>query len=221
MTRTILGGVAGLSVLAGLVALAPAFARASAGQADGNVNWAINGGENNIRFSPLTQVNKSNVKSLQVAWTYDSRDAFKDSEMQSNPIVVDGVLYATTPTMKVVAVNAENGAEIWKFDPANGAPARTRFRHRGVTVHADRVFVTFRNFLFALDKKTGTPITSFGSNGRVDLREGLGRPAEGLSVSASTPGVVFEDLLILPASVPETLPGTPGHIRAFDVKTGK
>ena len=187
----------------------------------GNVNWAINGGENNIRFSPLTQVNKSNVKSLQVAWTYDSRDAFKDSEMQSNPIVVDGVLYATTPTMKVVAVNAENGAEIWKFDPANGAPARTRFRHRGVTLHADRVFVTFRNFLFALDKKTGTPITSFGSNGRVDLREGLGRPAEGLSVSASTPGVVFEDLLILPASVPETLPGTPGHIRAFDVKTGK
>ena len=104
---------------------------------------------------------------------------------------------------------------------ANGAPARTRFRHRGVTVHADRVFVTYRNFLFALDKTTGQPIASFGANGRIDLREGLGRTAEGLSVSASTPGVVFEDLLILPASVPETLPGTPGHIRAFDVKTGK
>lgn len=197
------------------VLIASAFGQAQ------NVNWAINGGENNIRFSPLTQINKSNVKSLQVAWTYDSRDAFKDSEMQSNPIVVDGVLYATTPTMKVVAVNAETGAEIWKFDPANGAPARTRFRHRGVTVHADRVFVTFRNFLFALDKTNGRPIVSFGANGRIDLREGLGRPAEGLSVSASTPGVVFEDLLILPASVPETLPGTPGHIRAFDVKTGR
>ena len=102
MTRKTLG-VAGLSVLAGLVALAQ----------PGSVNWAINGGENNIRFSPLTQVNKSNVKSLQVAWTYDSRDAFKDSEMQSNPIVADGVLYASTPTMKVVAVNAETGAEIW------------------------------------------------------------------------------------------------------------
>ena len=124
------------------------------------------------------------MKSLQVAWTYDSRDAFKDSEMQSNPIVVDGVLYATTPTMKVVAVNAETGAEIWKFDPANGAPARTRFRHRGVTVHADRVFVTFRNFLFALDKKTGPPIASFGTNGRIDLREGLGRPPRD---SASAP----------------------------------
>ena len=186
----------------------------------GNVNWAINGGDGNIRFSRLTQINKRNVKSLQVAWTYDSHDAFKDSEMQSNPIVIDGVLYATTPTMKVVAVNAGTGAEIWKFDPSGGAGARTRFRHRGVAVHADRVFVTYRNFLFALDKTNGQPIASFGTNGRIDLREGLGKPAEGLSVSASTPGVVFEDLLILPSSVPETLPGTPGHIRAFDVKTG-
>ena len=207
-------------ILGGAVPLALAVTALVYGQS-GDVNWAINGGENNIRFSPLTQVNKSNVKSLQVAWTYDSRDAFKDSEMQSNPIVVDGVLYATTPTMKVVAVNAETGAEIWKFDPSDGAPARTRFRHRGVTVHQDRVFVTYRNLLFALDKTSGQPIASFGANGRIDLREGLGRPAEGLSVSASTPGVVFEDLLILPASVPETLPGTPGHIRAFDVKTGK
>ena len=174
-----------------------------------DVNWSINGGENNIRFSPLTQVNKSNVKSLQVAWTYDSRDAFKDSEMQSNPIVVDGVLYATTPTMKVVAVNAETGAEIWKFDPANGAPARAR--DSGIAASPcthDRVFVTYRNFLFALDKKSGQPIASFGTNGRIDLREGLGRPAEGLSVSASTPGVVFEDLLILPS---ERSGNTAGH----------
>lgn len=186
-----------------------------------NVDWAINGGDGNIRYSPLTQINKTNVASLQVAWTYDSHDAFKDSEMQSNPIVVDGVLYATTPTMKVVAVNAETGAEIWQFDPSEGAAAGTRFRHRGVAVHADRVFVTYRNFLFALDKTNGRPIASFGTNGRIDLREGLGKPVAGLSVSASTPGVVFEDLLILPSSVPETLPGTPGHIRAFDVKTGR
>jgi quinoprotein glucose dehydrogenase len=190
-------------------------------QSGGNVDWAVNGGDGNIRYSSLTQINKSNVGSLQVAWTYDSHDAFTASEMQSNPIVIDGVLYATTPTMKVVAVNAATGAEIWKFDPSGGTGARTRFRHRGVAVHADRVFVTYRNFLFALDKTNGQPIASFGTNGRIDLREGLGKPVEGLSVSASTPGVVFEDLLILPSSVPETLPGTPGHIRAFDVKTGK
>jgi quinoprotein glucose dehydrogenase len=185
-----------------------------------NVDWSINGGEGNQRYSPLTQVTRDNVKTLQPAWTYDSKDAFTASEMQSNPVVVDGVLYATTPTMKVVAVDAESGAEIWKFDPSGGAP-RSRFRHRGVAVHKDRVFVTYRNWLWAIDKTSGQPIKTFGVDGRVDLREGLGKPATGLSVSASTPGVVFEDLLILPSSVPETLPGTPGHIRAFDVNTGK
>jgi len=188
---------------------------------DRNVNWTVNGGDGNARFSPLTQINKSNVTALKVAWTYTSGDHFTASEMQSNPIVIDGVLYATTPTMKVVAVNAGTGAEIWRFDPSGGSTARARFRHRGVAVHDDRVFVTYRNFLFALDRKTGQPIPSFGANGRIDLRDGLGKPVEGLSVSASTPGVVFEDLLILPSSVPETLPGTPGHIRAFDVKTGR
>ncbi len=198
-------------------ALAGSLAYAQAG----DVNWPVNGGAGNIRYSPLTQINRNNVRNLQVAWTYDSQDAFKDSEMQSNPIIVDGVLFATTPTMKVVAVNAETGREIWKFDPSGGTGTRTRFRHRGVAVHADRVFVSYRNFLWALDKTNGQPIASFGTQGSIDLREGLGRPPEGLSVSASTPGVVFEDLLIMPSSVPETLPGSPGHIRAFDVKTGK
>ena len=141
--------------------------------------------------------------------------------MQSNPVVVDGVLYVTTPTMQVVALAADTGKELWSYDPSGGSTTRTRFRHRGVAVHADRVLVTYRNWLIALDKTTGRPIPTFGADGRVDLREGLGKPAEGLSVSASTPGVVFEDVLILPSSVPETLPGTPGHIRAFDWKTGQ
>ena len=141
--------------------------------------------------------------------------------MQSNPIVVDGVLYATTPTLKVIALDAATGREIWKFDPSGGASPQTRFRHRGVTVHKDRVFVTYRNFLFALDRKTGQPIPTFGAGGKVDLREGFDRPLDRVSISASSPGVVFEDLLIMGSTVPETLPGTPGDIRAFDVNTGK
>jgi quinoprotein glucose dehydrogenase len=189
--------------------------------ADPDVGWPMHGGVDNIRYSPLTQINRSNVAGLKVAWTYDSHDAFKGSEMQSNPVVVDGVLYATTPTLHVVALNASTGRELWNFDPSNGAGARTRFRHRGVTVHEDRVFVTYRNFLYALDKRTGQPVATFGASGRVDLREGLGMPAERASVSASTPGAIFEDLLILGSSVPETLPGTPGHIRAYDVHTGR
>src|SRR6478609_47838 len=83
--------------------------------------WKQHGGDNNIRYSPLTQVNKSNVAQLQVAWTYESGDHFKGSEMQSNPVVVGGVLYATTPTLKVIALDAATGKQLWKFDPSNGA----------------------------------------------------------------------------------------------------
>ena len=184
-------------------------------------DWPMNGGPYNIRYSALTQVNRDNVSQLKVAWVYDSHDAFKDSEMQSNPIIVDGMLFATTPTMQVVALDAQSGREIWKFDPGAGAATQRRFRQRGVTVYQDRVFVTYRNYLFALDRVTGKPIASFGVAGKVDLREGLGRPVDQMSVSASSPGVIFEDLLILGSTVPETLPGSPGHIRAFDVKTGQ
>jgi quinoprotein glucose dehydrogenase len=194
---------------------------AALAQTTSDTDWPMHGGLDNIRYSSLTQITRDNVTKLQVAWTYDSHDAFKGSEMQSNPVVVGGTLYATTPTLKVIALDAATGREIWKFDPGGGATGAARFRHRGVTVHKDRVFVTYRSFLWALDRTTGTPIASFGSNGRVDLREGLDQPAEKLTVSASTPGVVFEDLLIMGSSVPETLPGSPGHIRAFDVTTGK
>jgi quinoprotein glucose dehydrogenase len=194
---------------------------AALAQTTSDTDWPMHGGLDNIRYSSLTQITRDNVTKLQVAWTYDSHDAFKGSEMQSNPVVVGGTLYATTPTLKVIALDAATGREIWKFDPGGGATGTARFRHRGVTVHKDRVFVTYRSFLWALDRTTGTPIASFGSNGRVDLREGLDQPAEKLTVSASTPGVVFEDLLIMGSSVPETLPGSPGHIRAFDVTTGK
>ena len=181
----------------------------------------MNGGVNNIRYSPLTQINPGNVAQLKAVWTYDAHDEFKDSEMQSNPIVVDGVLYATTPKMRVVALNAATGQEVWNFDPAGGAAPQRRYRHRGVTVHQDRVFFTYRNFLYALNRQTGKPIPSFGTEGHIDLRENLDRPIEKMSVSASSPGVIFEDMIILGSTVPETLPGSPGHIRAYDVKSGK
>ena len=102
--------------------------------ASADLGWLVNGGTDNIRYSPLTQINRRNVSRLQAAWTYDSHDAFKGSEMQSNPIIVDGVLYATTPTLRVVALTADTGREIWTFDPGGAGGARTRFRHRGVTV---------------------------------------------------------------------------------------
>jgi quinoprotein glucose dehydrogenase len=204
-----------------LLALLVAAALIDAAGSQPDVPWPVNGGPGGARYSPLAGITRNNVRRLQTAWTYDSHDAFKGSEMQSNPIVVNGVLYATTPTLKVVALAADSGRELWTFDPGADAPSHARFRHRGVTVSKDRVFVTYRNYLYALDIRTGRPIPSFGSAGRIDMREGLDWPAGKASISASSPGVVFGDLLIIGSTVPETLPGTPGHIRAFDVHTGK
>lgn len=186
-----------------------------------DTDWPVNGGPGNIRFSPLTQINRENVKQLAVAWTYDSGDAFPGSEMQSNPIIVDGTLYATTPKMRVIALDASTGREIWSFNPSEPTDPKRRYRHRGVTVYRNRVFFTYRNYLWALNRSTGKPMTGFGKSGRIDLREGLGRPAERMTVSASSPGVIYQDTIILGSTVPETLPGTPGHIRAFDVNTGE
>lgn len=187
-----------------------------------SADWPVYGGnEEHTHYSTLSQISPANVKQLKVAWTFETKDEFTGSEMQANPIVIDGVMYATTPKLHVIALNAATGAPIWRFDPNNGAAPTSRIRHRGVVVTGDRVIFNYRNRLYALDRKTGRPIKTFGDSGWVDLRQGLGRPVEGLSVSASTPGVVFEDLLIIGSSVPEALPSAPGDIRAFDINTGK
>ena len=186
-----------------------------------SVDWPVYGGNtSNTRYSTLAQITPDNVHQLQVAWQYDTHDAFPGSEMQSNPIVVDGVLYATSPKLRVIALDAATGRELWSFDPNAMDNRPGRFRHRGVTVFRDRVFVTHRNSLWALDKRTGTPIAAFGEKGRVDLRAGLGRPIESLSVSVSTPGVIFDGMLILGSTVAESLPSSPGDIRAYDAMTG-
>jgi quinoprotein glucose dehydrogenase len=187
-----------------------------------NADWPVyHGNDDHTHYSRLSQISPANVKQLKVAWTFDTGDAFPGSEMQANPIVIDGVMYATTPKLQVFALDASSGKQLWRFDPQNGAPPTSRIRHRGVVVTGDRVLFNYRNRLYALDRKTGQPIPSFGTNGWVDLREGLGRSTEGLSVSASTPGVVYGNLLIMGSTVPEQLPSAPGDIRAFDITTGK
>ena len=209
-----------LSVAAAILLAAASAAVAQAPQSR-SVDWPVYGGsDDHAHYTTLGQISPANVKQLKVAWTYETHDEFAGSEMQANPIVVDGVLYATTPKLQVFALNAATGKELWRFDPNNGAPPTSRIRHRGVVVTGDRVIFNYRNRLYALDRTTGQPIRTFGDSGWVDLRAGLGRPVLGLSVSASTPGVVFEDLLIIGSTVPEALPSAPGDIRAYDIKTG-
>ena len=180
------------------------------------------GTADNTHYSRLDQISPANVKDLRVAWTYDARDVFKGSEMQTNPVVIDGVLYGTSPKLRVFALDAATGRERWSFDPNYGKPAPSRFRHRGLVVSGDRVLVTYRYRLYALDRKTGKPIASFGdSSGYADLRNAFDRPRERITVSSSTPGVVFGDLFIIGSTVSEALPSSPGDIRAYDVKSGK
>ena len=187
-----------------------------------NANWPVYGGTtDNTHYSSLSQITPANVVTLQVAWTYATHDEFKGSEMQTNPVVIDGVLYGTSPKLRVFALDAATGKELWSFDPNFGKRAPSRFRHRGLVVTGDRVLVTYRNKLYALDRKTGQPIPSFGdSSGFVDMRNAFDRPPGRITVSASTPGVVYGDLYIIGSTVAEALPSSPGDIRAYDVNTG-
>jgi quinoprotein glucose dehydrogenase len=190
----------------------------------GQSDWRhYRGGVEQTSASTLRQITKANVAKLLPAWTYDSGDAQAGTEIQCNPLVVDGVLYGTSAMMQVFALDAATGKELWKFDPSGGKPVKER--NRGLVLWESgrerRLFVTWRNWLIALDPKTGQLIKSFGKDGRVDLREGLGRDPETVSISSRTPGVLYQDLLIQGSLVPEGLPSAPGDIRAYDVRTGK
>ncbi len=194
-------------------------------QADSYRTWSVfGGGPDNIHYSSLDQINRDNVHSLQVAWTFDSGDQHPKSEMECNPIVVDGVLYATTPNGDVVALDAATGSLRWRYDATGGLKNIGKVRNRGVAYWSEgtdrRIFVGVRQYLVALDAATGKPISSFGKGGLIDLREGLGR--EPLNwVTMTSPAVVYKDLVIAGGAMSETLPASPGDIRAFDVHSGQ
>jgi glucose dehydrogenase len=188
--------------------------------------WSVyNGGPEGLHYSTLDQINRDNVTQLKLAWRYDSGDEFKDSEMECNPIIVGRTLYATTPQLRVLALNATTGQLLWSFRALERHEIKWKVRNRGVTYWGSgdegRIFVAANEKLYALDAKTGKPIPSFGNAGYIDLREGLGRDPQTLSVSSTSPGIVYKDLLIMGSIVPEDLPAAPGDIRAYDVRSGK
>ena len=180
---------------------------------------AYGGGPDSIRYSSLTQIDRSNVGQLQVAWTYDSEEG--PGSAQTQPLVAGGVLYAVTPQHKIVALDAATGKQLWQFD--SGIVGRGP--NRGVSYWIEggerRIFAAVTHFVYALDPATGKLIPSFGVNGRIDLREEVGRDPAKQSIILTSPGVIFKDLLIVGGRVSEGLPCTPGDIRAYDVRTGK
>ena len=187
-------------------------------------NWSVTGGDpGNSRYSRLDQINRTNVSRLRVAWVYHTGDSLT-GQIQATPIVVDGVMYTTTPGLTVIALRADSGTLIWRFDPFKN---RQRESHvnRGVVYWSDRVerriFFSAGRRLYSLDASTGRPIATFGDSGWVDLAAGLGRDVGDAYVVATSPGVVYQDLLIQGTRVGEEEGSAPGDIRAYDVHTGK
>lgn len=185
-----------------------------------------------IHYSSLDQVDTTNVQRLRVAWTYHTgdMDSVNHSQIQCRPLFVDGVLYGTTPRLKVFALDAATGRQRWVFDPVDPGDNSTHpnfglNNNRGVVYWQDgagkRIFFTAGSWLYSIDAATGLRDTSFGVRGKVDLHDGLGRDVHDLYVAATSPGVIYKDLLIMGDRVSEGSDAAPGHIRAYDVHTGR
>ncbi len=188
-------------------------------------NWPeYNGNGARNHYSPLAQINAENVSQLKVAWTYASGGADTighRTQMQCNPIIVDGILYGVSANTQVFALDAANGNPIWKSKVTETEGTTSR----GVTYWREGqekiIFFGAGKWLYAFDALRGKPIASFGQNGRINLKEGLERPGADEYVVANTPNVIFKNLLIVGVRVSESETALLGDIRAYDVRTGK
>jgi quinoprotein glucose dehydrogenase len=185
--------------------------------------WSDYGGSaDSAQYSALKQIDRSNVAQLQVAWTYGTGDGKKYA---FNPLEAGGLLYVLAKNNSIVALDAATGKQVWIHE--NGPDVRV-ITNRGLNywVSKDgsdrRLLFASNNFLRELDARTGKLIRSFGKEGLVDLREGLGRDPNSMTlVQSTTPGRIFEDLLILGSATNEGYGSAPGDVRAFDVRTGR
>ena len=192
-------------------------------------NWGTYLGDKaSSHYSTLKQITPRNVAKLEVAWTFRAggMDTNNRSQIQCNPLVIDGVLYGTTPDLQLFALDAATGRELWRFNPATVKGITKAGVNRGLvhwgTGAERRILYGNDRFLHAIDAATGQRIPSFGDGGSIDLKRDLGRDVSGLSVQSTTPGVVYGDLLIMGMRLGEgPAPAAPGHIRAYDVRTGK
>ena len=176
-------------------------------------DWPVyNGHTDGDHYSALSQIDRANVTNLKVAWQFDTGET---GGLQTNPLIIGNVLYAYTPSQKVIALDAATGKLLWKFD--SGVPASQPVR--GLSWWSDgtstRLFAGVMNYLYALDPATGKPIPGFGEQGRIDLRKGLRKEDptydyQAQSIALTTPGLVYKDVIILGGREPEAAPSPPG-----------
>jgi quinoprotein glucose dehydrogenase len=206
-----------------------------------HVEWRTYGGTYaSARYSPVAQLDRDNVHQLRVAWRWRSPDhdimarvsSIETHANEATPLMVGGVLYVSTSLSQVAAIDAATGQTLWTYDPEVwklGTPPNHGWVHRGVAYWTDgreaRIFIGTGNaFLIALDARTGQPITEFGTRGRVDLTEGLGREVDRTWYSVTSPPVVVRDVVVVGASIfdwPMLRAMPPGHVRGFDARTGQ
>ena len=195
--------------------------------------WRFYGGDPGAsRYSPLDQITHSNVSDLQVAWVHHTGDATQrpSTTIECTPIVVDGRMYLSTARLRLDALDAATGRELWKFDPFGGKTLRkSPGVNRGVTYwqnpssNADqRIFLPVKDHLFCIDAGTGKLVPGFGQDGSIDLKKDFDHDMMGLSFSLTSPVVAYQDLIIVGGGGGEgPYPEAPGHIRGYDAITGK
>lgn len=199
-------------------------------------DWSVYGGGNErLQYSELGDISIDNVKHLEVAWIYKTGDGGTTDQIQTNPLIVDGILYGISPKLKLFAADASNGTERWVFDPVDSMLVDNSGRKsyglnvsRGLALYKRKtdghfLFYTVGPSLYCVNSLTGSPVESFGKNGRISLHDGLddSRDLINLRVTSTTPGIIYKDLLIVGTSLSEDEEAAPGHIRAFDVHTGE
>jgi quinoprotein glucose dehydrogenase len=206
--------------------------------ASNQVEWLYHGGDaGGSRYSPLTDINAGNVQKLEIAWQwkhwetplaeYGTTPGF----FEATPIMIDGVLYVTTPYNNIAALDAETGKELWRFDgegyKLGQVLSASGWKLRGAAFWRDgnkvRIFLNSRHRLFSLDAQTGKPVPSFGKEGEVSLTDGLPRISEVKYVTQSSPPVVYKDLVILGSQIPDRvqLADPMGYVQAINARTGK
>jgi glucose dehydrogenase len=217
--RTAFRSIAAFSVAAGFLAIICSSGITGAQRRNSGTDWPAYGGNaEGTRFSQLKHINRTNVNQLDMAWQFDSMEG-PVSRYQAQPIVVDGVLYAPSPGgFSVIALDGATGQLKWSWN------AGTRTAVRGVTYWTDgnqkRLLAAFGRYIYSLDPATGRPFNNFGRDGRIDLHRDLGRDPERQSVSLTRPGIIYRNLYIVGGRTSESLPASPGDIRAYDVLSG-
>ncbi|WP_420603800.1 PQQ-binding-like beta-propeller repeat protein [Flagellimonas sp.] len=179
-------------------------------------------------YSTLQQIDTSNVTNIKLAWSYKSGggESGRTTQIQTNPLIVGGTLYGVNAANSLFAINAKTGKEIWTFNPfskgnSGAGLSRGLSYWKSSDENPSRIFFSSEHNLYAINILDGKPISSFGNNGSIDLRKGLGRNTEQLSVMTRTPGTIYKNLLIQGTLVGEGPGSSPGHVRAYNVLTGE